>query len=92
MLPQQATTGPALMEEVERIEAVMVHSQQKARFAQRNPYAIDVNRGRNCYACEGFGHLTRHYRNRRMGMNRRMEQVEDNSNNLNGDRGLISPN
>jgi len=53
---------------------------------------MDVDRNnRNCYACGGFGHLARHYRNRRAGMNRKME-TEDNNNNLNGDRGLIGPN
>jgi len=54
---------------------------------------MDVDRGRNCYACGGFEHLARYCRNRRMGMNRRMEQVEDNNNsNLNGDGGLVGPN
>ena len=53
---------------------------------------MDVNRNsRNCYACGGFGHLARHCRNREAGMNRRME-TEDNTNNLNGDRGLVGPN
>ena len=79
------------MEEVERMEAVMVHLQQRAEFTQRNPYAMNVDRGRNYYACGGFRHVVRHCRNRRVGMNRRMEQVEDNSN-LNGDGGLVGPN
>ena len=26
-------------------------------------YAIEVDRGRNCYACGKFGHLARHCRN-----------------------------
>ena len=85
------TTRPASIERVERIEVVMVHSQQRAGFAQRNLYAMDVDRNnKNCYACRGFGHLARHCRNRRMGMNRRMK-CEENSN-LNGDRGLMGPN
>jgi len=25
---------------------------------------MEVDRGRNCYACRGFGHMARHYRNR----------------------------
>jgi len=25
---------------------------------------MEVNRGRNCYACGGFGHMARHCRNR----------------------------
>jgi len=84
------TTVPA---PIERTEVVMVHLQQRAEFAQRNPYAIDVDRGKNCYVCGGFGHLARHCRNRRMEMNRRMEQVENNNNsNLNEDRSLVGPN
>jgi len=91
MPPQQTTTGLALIEGVERIEAVMVHPQQRAEFAQRNSYAMDVDRGRNCYACEGFGYLARYCRNRRINMNQRMEIEGDNSN-LKGDRGLMGPN
>jgi len=91
MPSQQATIGPAPMERVERIEVVMVCPQQRAGFAQRNPYAMDVDRERNCYACGGFGYLARHCRNRRMGMNRRMEIEGDNSN-LKGDGGLMGPN
>ena len=72
-------------------EVVMVCLQQRAGFAQRNLYTIDVDRERNCYACGDFGHLARHCRNRRVGMNRRMEQVGDNSN-LHGDGGLVGPN
>ena len=53
---------------------------------------MDVDRERNCYSYGGFGHMARNYRNRRMGMNRRMEQVEDNNNNLNRDGGLMGPN
>jgi len=34
--------------------------------------------------------MARHCRNRRTGMNRRMEM--ENDNNLKGDRGLMSPN
>jgi len=24
---------------------------------------MEINRGRNCYTCGGFGHMARHYRN-----------------------------
>ena len=84
---------PAPMERVERTNTVMVNPQQRAGFPQRNSYAMDVNRreNRNCYACGGFGHLARNYRNRGMGANRRMEVEQDNSN-LNGEGGLESPN
>ena len=79
------------MERVERIEVVMVYPQQRVGFVQRNPYAMDVDRERNCYACGGFGYLARYCRNRRMGMNQRMEIEGDNSN-LKGDEGLMGPN
>jgi len=93
ILLQQVTTEPTPMEGVERMNAVMARPQQQgAGFPQRNPYAMDVDRNnRNCYACGDFRHLARHCRNRGAGMNRRME-TEDNNNNLNGDRGLMSPN
>ena len=52
---------------------------------------MEVDRNnRNCYVCGSFGHLARHCRNRRIGMNRRIE-CEENSN-LNEDRGLMGPN
>jgi len=31
--------------------------------SRRNPYAMEVDRGRNCYACGGFGHMACHCRN-----------------------------
>ena len=55
----------------------MVYPQQRVGFAQRNSYAMDVDRGRNCYACGGFGHIAWHCRNRgvenRIGKGRRLE-------------------
>ena len=91
-LQQRVPTGPALMEGVERTNAVMATPQQRTGFPQRNPYAMDVDRRekRNCYTCGGFGHLARNCRNRMM--NRRMEIDQDNNSNLNGEGGLGSPN
>jgi len=92
-MPQQwVPIGPAPMEGVERTNAAMVTPQQRTGF--RNPYVMDVDRreNRNCYACGGFGHLARNCRNRRMGMNRRMEVEQDNNSNLNGEGGLGSTN
>ena len=45
MPPQQATTGPALMEEVERTNAVVVRGQgQKMGVPpRRDPYAMEVD-------------------------------------------------
>ena len=67
-LPQQATTGPAPMEGVERTNAVVVRGQRAGPSMgvppRWNPYAIEVDRGRNCYACRGFRHMARHCRNR----------------------------
>jgi len=53
---------------------------------------VDKRENRNYYACGGFGHIARNCKNREVRMNRRIEQVEDKNNNLNGDRGLMSPN
>jgi len=39
---------------------------------RRDPYAMEINRGRNCYAYRGFGHMAQHCRNR--GQRGRMEQ------------------
>jgi len=82
-LLQQATMGPALMEGIERTNAVVVRGtggggNQNAGVPQRrDPFAMDIDRRRNCYACGGFGHMARHCRNRgirgRVGENRRVE-------------------
>jgi len=44
---------------------------------RQDPYAMEVDRGRNCYTCGGFGHMARHCRNRgqreRVAENRRVE-------------------
>jgi len=38
---------------------------------------MEIDRGRNCFACRGFGHMAHHCRNRgmrgRVGENRRIE-------------------
>ena len=80
-LPQQATMGPAPMEGIERTNAVVVRGQGQGQSAgvppRRDPYAMEVDRGRNCFACRGFGHMARHCRNRgqrgRVGDNRRVK-------------------
>jgi len=68
-MPQQATTGPAPMEGVERTNAVVVRGQgQGAGISpKQDPFAMDIDCGRNCYACGGFGHMARHCRNRGRG-------------------------
>ena len=68
-MPQQATTGPAPIEGVERTNMVVVRGsgvevgQNMGASSRRDLYAIEVDRGRNCYACGGFGHMARHCRN-----------------------------
>ena len=72
-LPQQATMGPALMEGIERTNAVVVRrsgagARQNVEIPPRwSPYAIEVDRGRNCYTCGGFRHMACHCRYRGRG-------------------------
>jgi len=64
MPPQQAATGPALMEGVKRTNVVVVRGQrQRIEAPRRDPYVMEVDRGRNCYACGSFGHMAYHCRN-----------------------------
>jgi len=61
MPSQQAITGPAPMEGVERTNVVVVRSAEVP--PRRDPYVMEVDRGRNCYACGGFWHMACHCRN-----------------------------
>ena len=67
--PQQVTTGPALIEGVERTNVVMVRRQEQRVGAapRRDPYAMKVNRGRNCCTCREFRHMAWHCRNQGRG-------------------------
>ena len=58
---------------------------------RRDPYVMEVDRGRNCFACRGFGHMAHHCRNQGRGIveNRRVwyggsriEEIMNLSNNL----------
>ena len=70
LLPQQATTGPAPMEGVERTNMVVVRGvgagveQSMGAPLRQDPFAMEVDRERNCYACGGFGHMAHNCRNR----------------------------
>jgi len=65
------------MEGVEKTNVVVVRGLgQDIGTSRRDPYAMKVDRGRNCYACRGFGHMAYHCRNRERGRameERRME-------------------
>jgi len=95
--------GPAPMEGIERTNAVVVRgsgSRQNTGAPLRwDPYAIEIDQGRNCYACGGFGHMARYCRNRgqrgRVAENRRIEygggRIEESmniSNNLKEEENL----
>ena len=75
--PQQVTTGPAPMKGVERTNAVVVRGQEQGLEIplRQDPYAMEVDRVRNCFACGKFGHMACHCRNqrRRMMENRRVK-------------------
>jgi len=98
MPSQQVTTRPALMEGVELTNVAMVRElgQGTGVPPRRDPYAMEVDRGRNCYTCREFGHLARHCRNRgeRVAEGRRMEYnggregLFEYENNLKGEENL----
>ena len=95
MPPQQVPIRPALMEGVERMNVVMVRGPEQGAGTspRRDPYAMEVDRGRNCYACRGFGHMARHCRNRGKITEGRRVEFEGNyeySNTLKGEENLES--
>ena len=66
------------MEGVKRTNTVVVRGQgQGMGTLRRDSYVMEVDRGRNCYACGGFGHMAHHCRNQgqrgRMMEGRRVE-------------------
>jgi len=65
-LPQQATTEPAPMKGIERTNVVVVRGAEQSVGVplRRDPYVMEIDQGRNCYACGGFGHMACHCRNR----------------------------
>jgi len=68
------------MQGVERTNVIIIRLQQGTGLVQHNPYAMEVDRGRNCYACGGFRHMAHHCRNQgqreRMAEGRRVEYRE----------------
>ena len=97
-MPQQATTGPALMEGVERTNMVVVREQEVGLSMEVplrwDPYTIKVDRGRNCYTCGSFEHIAHHCRNKGRGRvmegrrveyeGGRIEEINDHRDNLKG--------
>ena len=79
-MPQQATIGPAPMEGIERTNVVVVRGVGQGSPQRRDPFAMEVDRERNCFTCGGFGHMAHHCRNRgqrgRVAENRRVEYGE----------------
>ena len=54
------------MEGIERTNAVVVRGQRQGQVMgvlRRDPYVMEIDRRRNCYACGGFGHMAHHCRN-----------------------------
>ena len=41
-----------------------------------DPYAMEVDQKKNCYACGGFGHMAHHCRNRGRGRAMKERRVE----------------
>jgi len=77
MPPQQVTTGPAPMEGVERTNMVVVRESGQRMWTPRwDPYIMEVDWGRNCYACRGFGYMAHYCRNRGRGRAMERRRVE----------------
>ena len=92
------TTGPALIEGVERTNVVVVRGAGQGQgqgieiLPRWDSYTMEVDWGRNCYACRGFGHIVHHYRNRERGRaieerrveygGERIKEINKHSNNL----------
>jgi len=70
------------MEGVKRMNTVVMREQGQGAGVppRRDPFAMDIDWGRNCYACGGFGHMAHHCRNRgqrgRVAEGRRLEYRE----------------
>jgi len=87
----------APIEGVERTNVVMVRGpgQRIEAPTRRDLYVMEVDRGRNCYTCRGFGHIAHHCRNRRRVAEGRRLEFEGNyehSNSLKEEENLESLN
>ena len=68
---------PAPMEGVKRTNAVVLRGagQEVGVPPRRDPSTMEIDRGRNCYACRGFGHIARHCRNKGREMQERRVEI-----------------
>jgi len=84
------------MERIERTNTVVVRGAGQGQGMgvppKWDPYAMEVDRGRNCYTCGGFGNMACHCRNKGRVMQEkrveysggRIEEVNDHRDNLKG--------
>jgi len=72
------------------MNAVIVYLTQRIVLAQHSLYAMDMDRGRNCYSYGGFSHLAQNCRRQIMGQERKVKYENNrNKDNLNGEGNLI---
>ena len=101
MPPQQVTTVSTLLKGIERTNTVVVRGQgQGGGVPRKDPYAMEVDRGRNCYTCRRFRHMAQHCKNRgqrervvkgrRLEYERRQEGNYEHLDNLKGVKNLES--
>ena len=70
---------------------------QEMGTPRRDPYVMEVDRGRNCYTCGGFGYIAYHCRNqgrgrvaeeRRLKYEERREELFEHENHLKEEENL----
>ena len=52
------------MEGVKRTNTIVVRGAGQGLPPRRDPFAMEIDRGRNCFACGGLGHMACHCMNR----------------------------
>ena len=107
MPSQQAIIGPAPIEGVEKMNVVVVRDTEQRSgqgtgvSPRQDSYVMEVDKGRNCYACRGLGHMAHHCRNwgqrekvaegRRLKYGKgRIEEINEHFDNLKGVENLES--